>query len=72
MVTDVLGQKKDKIKIKKKPGLWYRGMAIDVLIKIDLEKKTEKPPIRETEVWSLPDGSKRQWPYHVSQIGFFF
>ncbi len=56
MVTDVLGQKRDKI--KKKTGLWDRSMAIDVSIKNDLEKKTEKTLIRKTAVWSLPDRVK--------------
>ncbi len=53
MVTDVPGQKRDK-----KPGLWDRGMAIDVLVKNDLVKKTGKKPVQETEVWSLPDRVK--------------
>ncbi len=34
-------------------------MATDVLVQNDFEKKkTEKTPIRETEVWSLPDRVK--------------
>ncbi len=40
-------------------SLWDHGMAIDVAIKNYFEeKKTEKSPIRETEVWSLPDQVK--------------
>ncbi len=52
MVTDVPDQKRDK-----KNGLWYRGVAIDVLVKNDF-KKTRENPVRETEVWSLPDRVK--------------
>ncbi len=37
MVTEVQGQKRDK-----KHGLWDRGMAIDISIKNDLEKKNGK------------------------------
>ncbi len=53
MVTDVPGQKRDK-----KNGLWDRGMAIDILVKNNLEKNPGKNPVRETDVWSLPDRVK--------------
>ncbi len=57
MVTDIPGQKRDK----KKPGLWDRGMAIDVLVK----KKREKTRSERPRYGHCQTGSKTWTPASV-------